>query len=222
LELHATECNVANLVSASLNSATQALALWRDLGDAAAQARVPLQMGRQYWKSGQKAFADRHVAEAIALLETLPQSRGLAMAYSARSQLAMTSDHLDEALEFGQRALDLAIRFEDHSVRAHALNNIGTALSESGFVAGFEKLKESLTVALEHNLQDDAGRAYANIVSTSARQRLSALALRYLPKASTTVKYTTSRTRSHTFGCMAHSSSSTTANGRRPHASPRS
>jgi ATP/maltotriose-dependent transcriptional regulator MalT len=182
LELHATECNVTNLVSASLNSATQALALWRDLGDAAAQARVLLQIGRQYWKSGQKAFADRHVAEAIALLETLPQSRGLAMAYSARSQLAMTSDHVDEALEFGQRALDLAIRFEDHSVRAHALNNIGTALSESGIVAGFEKLEESLTVALEHNLQDDAGRAYANIVSTSARQRLSALALRYLPE----------------------------------------
>src|SRR6266851_5421882 len=118
------------------------------------------------------------VNEVIAGLSLLPDTAR----ESGVSQLAMTSDHVDEALEFGQRALDLAIRFEDHSVRAHALNNIGTALSESGIVAGFEKLAESLTVALEHNLQAGAGRAYANIVSTSARQRLSALALRYLPE----------------------------------------
>jgi DNA-binding CsgD family transcriptional regulator/tetratricopeptide (TPR) repeat protein len=181
-ELHATECNVTNLVSASLGSATQALALWRELGDVAAQARVLLLLGRQYWKSGQKAFADRHVAQAIALLETLPPGRGLARAYSARSQLAMTRDDTEEALEFGQRALDLAARFGDHSVRAHALNNMGTALMESNNEAGLARLEESLAVALEHNLHDDAGRAYANLVSTAVRQRLSAVAVRYLPE----------------------------------------
>lgn len=179
-ELHATECNVTNLVSASLGSATQALALWRELGDAAAQARVLLLLGRQHWKSGQKAFADRYVAEAIALLETIPQSRGLAMAYSARSQLAMTRDDVEEALEFGQRALDLAAQFGDHSVRAHALNNMGTALLESGDETGLAQMEESLAVALEQNLQDDAGRAYANLVSTAVRRHHSCVALRYL------------------------------------------
>jgi len=71
---------------------------------AAAAARVLLLLGRQYWKSGQKTLADRHVQDAIALLETLPPSRELAMAYSARAQLAMTGDHVEETLEFGQRA----------------------------------------------------------------------------------------------------------------------
>jgi DNA-binding CsgD family transcriptional regulator len=182
LELHATECNVTNLVSASLGSATQALALWRELGDVAAQARVLLLISRQYWKSGQKAFADRHVAEAIALLETIPPSRGLAMAYSARSQLAMTRDDVQEALDFGQRALDLAAQFGDHSVQAHALNNMGTALLESSDETGLAHLERSLAVALEQNLQDDAGRAYANLVSSAVRQHLSGVALRYLPE----------------------------------------
>jgi DNA-binding CsgD family transcriptional regulator/tetratricopeptide (TPR) repeat protein len=181
-ELHAAECNVTNQVSDSLASATQALALWRELGDALPQARVLLQLGRQYWKSGQNILANRYVDDAIALLETLPRGRELGMAYSARSQLAMTNDQMDVALEFGQRALELAALYDDHGVRSHALNNMGTALLESDNASGLAKLEEGLAVALEHNLHDHAGRAYANIVSTSVRQRLTKLTLRYLPE----------------------------------------
>lgn len=178
-ELHATECNVTNQVSAALGSATQALALWRELGETSAQARVLVLVGRQHWKSGQTALADRHVAEAIALLETLPQGRDLAMAYSARSQLATLGKRVAETLEFGQRALDLAAQFEDYGVQTHSLNNIGTALLCSGAEGGLEKLEQSLAVALEHDLPEHAGRAYANLASSLVRQR-SDLAERYV------------------------------------------
>jgi DNA-binding CsgD family transcriptional regulator/tetratricopeptide (TPR) repeat protein len=180
LELHATECNITNQVMRALDSATQALVIWRELRDVESQARVLLLIGRQYWKSGKNMDANRHIAEAIALLETLPQGRGLAMAYSARSQLAMTSDQMQEAVEFGNRSLDLAARFEDHSIRAHALNNIGTALMESDNADGLAKLEESLAISRQHNLQDHAGRAYANLVSTAVRQRLPSVVSRYL------------------------------------------
>jgi DNA-binding CsgD family transcriptional regulator len=179
-ELHAIECNTTNQVSAALESAKQAFALWQQLGDAAAQARVLLLVGRQHWKSGQNALADQNVAAAIALLETLPQGHDLAMAYSVRSQLAMTSHHTKETLLFGQRALDLAIPLGDNGVRAHALNNIGTAMMGSGDVAGIAKLEQSLALALEHNMQDHAGRAYANLVSLSVRDWLSGPAARYI------------------------------------------
>ena len=181
-ELHAAECDVTNEGTASLGSATQALALWRELGDVAAQARVLLLFGRLYWKSGQKALADRHVAEAITLLETLSPSVDLAMAYSARARLAMASDHMQETLEFGQRALELAAQFDDPGVRAHALNNMGSALMISGSAAGLPQLEQSLAVALEHNLHEHAGRAYANIVSISVRQHLSEAPTRYVPE----------------------------------------
>jgi ATP/maltotriose-dependent transcriptional regulator MalT len=180
LESHATECDLNNRVPEALASASSALALWREQGDVAAQARVLLLLERQHWKSGQKGSAERHLNESIALLETLPPSRDLAMAYSVRAQLAMTGDHTEQCLQFGQRALELAARFEDFGVRSHALNNIGTALLNSGDPAGLAQLEQSLAVALEHNLQEHAGRAYANLVSVAVLQYRADLVERYL------------------------------------------
>ena len=179
-ELHAAECNTTNRVEAARDSATQALALWRELDDVPAQARMLLVLGRQYWKSGQNAQANQHAAEAIALLEAQPPGRDLAMAYSVRAQLAMTSHNTPEALKFGQRALDLAAEYSDHGVRAHALNNMGTALVGSGDASGFAHLELSLALALEHNMHEHAGRAYANLVSSAVRDRLAPAARRYL------------------------------------------
>src|SRR6202040_4328127 len=94
--------------------------------------------------------------------------------------LAMTGDQTEECLEFGRRALDLAARFADFGVRSHALNNIGTALMKYDNPIGLANLEESLAVALDHNLQEHAGRAYANLVSTAVVQRRSDLMERYL------------------------------------------
>src|SRR3974390_846407 len=146
-ELHASECNITNQVSSSLDSARRALALWRELGDTAAQARVLLLLGRQHWKSGQSPLAEQHAAAAVALLETLPKGPDLAMAYSVRSQLAMTSHRFEQTLQFGRLALELAAQFGDDGVRSHALNNMGTAMMAAGDKSGISKLEESLRVA---------------------------------------------------------------------------
>ena len=183
LERHAAGCNLTNEVSVSISSGTEALALWQELGNVEAQARVHLLLNFQYWKAGQKAFADQHVARAITLLETLPQSRELAMAYSGRSRLAMTRSHTEEALEYGQRAIDLAEQFGDHEVRAHALINIGSALLGAGDATGLAKLEQGLAVALEHNLPHHAARAYSNLVSTSVTEHHLWLTARYLAKS---------------------------------------
>ncbi len=179
-KFHAAECNTANRLTSSLESANRALGLYREMGDRAAQANSLLLLGRGHWKLGKTDFAKRHIADAIALLENGPESRELAMAYSMRSQLAMTAQRTDEAFSYGQRALDLATRFDDHEVRSHALNNLGTNLLNAGDFSGLEKLESSLSVALEHNLQDHAGRAYANLVSSSVRQHRVELATRYI------------------------------------------
>jgi ATP/maltotriose-dependent transcriptional regulator MalT len=179
-ELHASECDMTNQVATSLESATQALGLWRQERDVASQARMLLLIGMQHWKFGQKAPADRSVSEAITLLESIPASPDLAMAYSARAQRAMTSEHREQALDFGQRALELAERFGDNRVRSHALNNIGAMLFGSGDESGVARLEESLAVALEHNLQEHAGRAYANLISTAINQHRADVTERYL------------------------------------------
>ena len=179
-KLHSAECNTANLIATSLESANRALALYRELDDGAAQASALLLLARGDWKLGRREPAEAHVADAITLLEKLPESRDLAMAYSVRSQLAMTSHQLDDALGYARRALELAARFDDHEVRTHALNNMGSALVNIGDDSGAEKLEASLAVALEHNLQAHAGRTYSNIVSNAVRQHRTELAMRYI------------------------------------------
>ncbi|MGH3037865.1 MAG: hypothetical protein ACRDLZ_00395 [Gaiellaceae bacterium] len=69
----------------------------------------------------------RKALESITILEPLGESHELARAYSGLSQLAMLADQHDEALEWGDRALRLAIQLGDESTRAHALVNIGIA-----------------------------------------------------------------------------------------------
>jgi ATP/maltotriose-dependent transcriptional regulator MalT len=174
---------MTNQVGSSIESATQARSLWRDLHDVPAQARMLLLLRTQYWKAGQQEHAARHVSEAITLLETLPPGRELAMAYSARAQLAMTADDTKAALAFGQRALKLAEPFEYHDVRSHALNNIGVVLLNSGnHTEGLSHLEQSLALAIKHNLQQHAARAYANLVSVCVRQHLHDQARRYVPE----------------------------------------
>ena len=167
LDAHAMECNLTNQVRSAIESATRALALHRESADVAAQAWTSRLLSRLYWQTGDKAQADRSVAEAIAVLETQPPGSDLAMAYATRSMLAMLGGRVDEAIDFGQRALELGRQTGDVEPQVHALNNMGSALLGSGYPSGFDLLDQSLSLALQHELHEPAGRAYTNLTTCS-------------------------------------------------------
>ena len=160
LENHALECSLANRAHEAIASATGAVACWRQAANTEAESRVLCFLSQEYRTVGDKARADDSVARAVELLEALPPSTGLAMAYSARSLLAVNRGWDRETLEFGHRALSLARQFGDHATEAHALCNIGSALLGTGDVAGYEPLEQSLSLALRHGLEECAARAY--------------------------------------------------------------
>lgn len=124
-------------------------------------------LSRQYWFLGDGAKARRYALEAIAILEDFPPDRDLAMAYSNRAQLAMLSGAVEEAVEFGERAIKIACTIGDEEIECHALNNIGTALYSSDNVHGRELLERSLEIAIKRDLHEHAARAYVNLSSTS-------------------------------------------------------
>ena len=164
-ELHARECSLTNLTNESVKSATTAIALWREAGNVPAQARVLNRLSQEYRTLGDKARSDESVISAIAMLEALPAAGPhLAMAYSARSLLAVHRGWDAEALLFGRRALALATQFGDHATESHALCNIGSALLGTGDVCGYEPLERSLALALEHNFEELAARAYRSLL----------------------------------------------------------
>lgn len=167
LDRHAWECYVTNRIELTVASAEAALALWRELGNALAESRTLLVLSRQHWKLGNKAAADRYVAEAIDLLERQPEQLELGMAYSARSQLDMLEGRVESAMSYGHRAIALARKFGDPETESHALNNVGTSLITSGDDAGYEMVELSLEIARKYRLHEHAGRAYANLSTCS-------------------------------------------------------
>jgi len=160
VEHHAKECSLANQTAEAISSATAAIAYWRQLGKVEAQSRVLSFVSEEYRTVGDKTRADECVASAIALLESFPPGATLAVAYCARSSLASNRGWDKETLDFGRRALSLAREVGDHATESHALGTIGSALLGAGDVSGYESLEQSLAVALEHKLEEQAARAY--------------------------------------------------------------
>jgi DNA-binding CsgD family transcriptional regulator len=164
LEQHALECSLGNQTRQAITSAVAAVSAWRQVGNIVAQARILSFLPQEYRTVGEKERADECVATAIDLLEALPPSANLAMAYSARSLLAANRGWDKEALEFGRRALAVAREFGDHARQAQALCDVGAALCSIGDHAGFEFLEQSLALATEHQLEASVALAYRNKV----------------------------------------------------------
>jgi hypothetical protein len=74
LERHAQESSLANQTRAAIASATAALASWQAVGNVEAQSRVLSLLSQEYRNVGDKAGADKCVADAITLLEASSSS----------------------------------------------------------------------------------------------------------------------------------------------------
>jgi DNA-binding CsgD family transcriptional regulator len=160
----AEEWGLTNQPLRAIEAGREALALWRLEGQIEAQARVLSLLTPEYRMAGNKLGADESIAEAIALLEPLPPSAHLAMAYSVRARLASNRGLDQETVEYGRRALALPRRSGDAVLESQVLNSIGSALLIAGDLSGYEPLQKSLEIALEKKLDECAARAYSNLV----------------------------------------------------------
>jgi ATP/maltotriose-dependent transcriptional regulator MalT len=145
-----------------IDARRHAINLWRALGRQDKVGENLRYLSRLYWYQGQAEKAEQYANQAIQTFESIPASSELAMAYSMRSQLDMLNDRLDEAVIWGNKALQLAEQFNSVSVTVHALNNIGTAIVMRGDERGEEQLNKSLSIAQQHGLHEDVARVYTN------------------------------------------------------------
>ena len=177
LERWAYECSLTAAVGEEAIAARlQAMELRRKLGQTERVGLNQRFLGSLCRTLGRLDEAQRWLDTAIATLESIDPSPGLAMAYSMRSAGHMLTNQWRLAQTWGERAIELAQRFNEHGTVSHALNNIGSALADDGQMRGFELLEQSLAIALEHNLHDHASRAYRNASEASVRNRLLAQA----------------------------------------------
>ncbi len=163
-----------------LDARRHAITLWRLLGRQDKVGENLRWLSRLHWYRGEAPDAARLADQAIRVLENMPPSAEQAMAYSLRSQLHMLNDQMDDAVAWGERALALEAQFPNPEIRAHALNNIGTALVFRGRTEGEAMLQESLKVSLANGLHEQAARAYTNLSEYAVEFRRFDLAERVL------------------------------------------
>jgi DNA-binding CsgD family transcriptional regulator/tetratricopeptide (TPR) repeat protein len=165
------ECYFTNEAVEGLATAERALSMWRELGEVEQEGVVLRWMSRLLWWLGRGAEAEASANAAIEVLETIPRTSALAMAYSNLGQLCMLAQRSEPAETWATKAIDVARELEDHDTLAHALNNLGSVRVRVGDMTGFELLEESLEISLREQLDDHAGRAYANIIWTELDYR---------------------------------------------------
>jgi predicted ATPase/DNA-binding CsgD family transcriptional regulator len=110
----------------ALEAIQRSIAEWKAVGDIASVGRCTQQLSRCHWHTGDGDAARETALEAIEILEPLGESVELARAYSGLSQLKNLAEYNDQALAWGERALDLATKLGDERTQAHVLVNLAS------------------------------------------------------------------------------------------------
>jgi DNA-binding CsgD family transcriptional regulator/tetratricopeptide (TPR) repeat protein len=147
----------------------RALVLWSELGDRRQQGQT---LGRysmalkNLCRGGEALVA---AEEAVRLLEPTGASIELATAVSTLATVMMMRNERDAAVELARRAQQLGREIGAIDVIADALNTEGCSVLTSD-PRWTEPLRRALELALSHNLQAQAGRAYNNLYSALTDQ----------------------------------------------------
>ena len=156
---------VAGEVGVAIEHITRAEQLYTGAGDRLHALDAHRQLARYFWMDGQGKRAEEELSVAIKGLEELPRTAALAHAYSAHAQLRMLMPDFPAGERLARQAIEVADEVGSIEAKIHALNNLGVSRMGAGDPGGIDDLRLSLKLALEHNLPDDAGRAYTNLSS---------------------------------------------------------
>jgi len=132
-------------------------------GDHEGAAEAALMLADVFWNKGQRDHVIEHLEHARSLVAGRPPSRVQASVLSEVSRYDMLADLNDSAIEVGREAVRMAEQLGLDDIRAHALNNIGTARANAGDPGGFAELEESIALASRLNLTADLIRGHNNL-----------------------------------------------------------
>ncbi len=131
-------------------------------GDREAAAEAALMLANISWKEGRRDSMVAHLEDARSLVAGTPPSRVQASVLSDVARYDMLADRNDSAIEVGREALRMAEQLGLDDLRAHALNNIGSARVAVGDNGGLEDLEESIALAARSKAIPDLLRGHNN------------------------------------------------------------
>jgi DNA-binding CsgD family transcriptional regulator/tetratricopeptide (TPR) repeat protein len=146
----------------SAQERAQALALRRQLGDPVAISENLRWWSVCLWRLCQGEESRRAADEALAMITHTPPSPTRAWVYASHAAMTAEFQPGTEAIAMAEEALRQAEALGCHDVSAYTLNTIGWVRFEMG-QDGSADLRRSIEIALEHQLEEQAGRGYANL-----------------------------------------------------------
>ena len=161
----AVECYLVDRNAEAIEALEHALAYHRLVGDRLREGATLARLSDYLWCPGRTADADRASHEAIELLEMLPPSRQLAMAYVVAAQHSAATALFDNARTWGTRALDLGTELGDVEVCAYAHQTLGSLVPGAD---GERQMLHSLELARRHGLRGQIGRVYGHLAGIAA------------------------------------------------------
>jgi class 3 adenylate cyclase/tetratricopeptide (TPR) repeat protein len=125
----------------------QALELFREAGDQLSVGTCLDRLATVLWDEGDPAGCRARLDEALEILEELPHGTELADCYATLASERTVSGHLEEAIAWAERSLDLSSRLGAEHLRPRALSYRGVARCFRGDLDGVEDLEDALRIA---------------------------------------------------------------------------
>jgi DNA-binding CsgD family transcriptional regulator/tetratricopeptide (TPR) repeat protein len=176
----AYQCFLTDQMKESIEAATAARDLWRELGDRRREAGVLLLLSGISWYDARGEDARRYTRAALEALAPLPSGFELAMAHAAQALIHMLAGEATDAVVSAEKALTLTRQHGFHPAEAQALNSLGSARIQLGDERGWDILKQSLSVSIAHDLPEHTARAYAHLAQFAIEERRYEEAARWL------------------------------------------
>ena len=137
----------------------------RAAGDLETASEAAVLRAELAWFGGDGERTSEHLARAAELVDGLSPSFSKAFVLSDLSRYHMLAGRSQQAIAVGREALAIAEQLGLDEVRAHALNNIGTARVNLGDAEGVSDVEAALEIALAIN-SPEAPRVMNNLASS--------------------------------------------------------
>jgi DNA-binding CsgD family transcriptional regulator/tetratricopeptide (TPR) repeat protein len=165
LQLRLAEASflIGNYADAA-RAAEEARQLFEREGDGRRAGAALTSASRGYWALGESTTARLRAASAVHLLEPLGSSAELAAVYHELARFAYLEGDNGDAAIMAEKAIAMARDAGAVTVHAGALVTLGSLFGKMGRAEGLVLMREGLAMALKHELPQEIGRGYHNLV----------------------------------------------------------
>ncbi len=166
----AYEASLVDRWQDAADAGERALGLWREVGDRLREGDMMRRLSRTMWRMCRGREASAWAETALATLEPLGPSPELAWAYANLANQRMLDGQHGPALEQARRAQVIAEQAGVPEVLSDALNTEGCSLAATGG-DWTVPLNRALQIAVSASLDEQAGRAFANLHAVYCSER---------------------------------------------------